>query len=121
MNGIATGVSMQLLHTGRRGVKVSSWLSADVKSTQAVSVSMRMSPEEVAAVSGPVLLGYILNSEQALAVLLVLVLLCKDGQPRQHCPQAILLSDMVAASTEGLLPTHRALTCMCVYVVQFQL
>lgn len=98
------------------GEQTSSGLSADATLTEAVSVSIRMSPEEVATVSGPVLLGYILNSEQALAILLVLVLLCKDGQPRQHCPETILLSDMVAASAKGLLSTYRALTCTCVCV-----
>ena len=38
-------------------------------------------PEEVAAVGGPVLLGNVLNSEQAIAVLPVLVFFGQDRQP----------------------------------------
>ena len=68
-------------------------------------------PEEVSSVRGPVLFGHILNCEQAFTILFVLVLLGKNGQPGQYCPQAILFSHMVTASTKGFLTTYRALAC----------
>ena len=57
-------------------------------------------PEKVAAIYGPVLLCYILNREQAISILLALVLLGQDGKPRQYCPQAVLFSHMVTASSK---------------------
>ena len=68
-------------------------------------------PEEVAAVGGPVLLGNVLNGEQALTIFPALVLLCQDGQPGQHSPEAVLLPDMVTPRAKGLLSTDRALAC----------
>lgn len=62
-------------------------------------------PEEVAAVFLPMRLGNILDAEQLAALGDVLILLCQDGEPRQHCPDAVFLP--AHHKQKACLSTHK--------------